>query len=132
MIIINFLYFWPHFDINNNFITKILDNNNISYTVSTTYNNEENIPKFIFIGTFIRSNDQMLYIENIPANYIKILYLQKFWNMTIIRKNLKITYAAKFNPNPSIMPRSLWLNGEDGKKLIKSRMDSIGLSLAHY
>jgi hypothetical protein len=77
MIIINFLYFWPHFDINNNFITKILDNNNISYTVSTTYNQDENIPKFIFIGTFIRSTERVLFIENIPANYIKILYLSE-------------------------------------------------------
>ena len=34
------------------------------------------------------------------------IYLQKFWNMTIIRKNLKITYAAKFNPNPSIIHAS--------------------------
>lgn len=77
MIIINFLYFWPHFDINNNFITRIFDNNNISYTVSTTYINEVNIPKFIFIGHFITSNDMVLNIENIPANYIKILYLSE-------------------------------------------------------
>ena len=77
MILINFLYFWPEFDINNNFITKILDNNNISYTISTTYNQDVNIPKFVFIGQFITSDDKLLKVANIPANYIKILYISE-------------------------------------------------------
>ncbi len=77
MILINFLYFWPDFDTSNNFITKILDNNNISYTISTTYNQDVNIPKFVFIGHFINSDEKLLKVANIPANYIKILYISE-------------------------------------------------------
>jgi alpha(1,3/1,4) fucosyltransferase len=77
MIFIKFLYFWPRFDINNNFITRIFNNNNIAYTVSDEYIQDDNILKFVFIGSFIISDEDIIKIQNIPLEYIKILYLSE-------------------------------------------------------
>ena len=77
MIFIKFLYFWPSFDNNDNFITKIFNNNNIAYTFTDKYIQDKNIPKFIFIGSFIRTDNDNIKIQNIPLEYIKVLYLSE-------------------------------------------------------
>jgi hypothetical protein len=76
-IIIKFIHFWPEFNPNTNFITKIFQNNGIKYYNSDEYMTNSNILKIVFIGSFISNVNDMQKMQNIPSDYVKILYLSE-------------------------------------------------------
>jgi hypothetical protein len=94
-ILIKFIYFWPHFDINYNFITVLLDRNNIKYTICNNNNLENNIHNnklnkkmYVFYGSFfnvIEYNDNYLkfnynsfaYTHIHNKNIVRVLYLSE-------------------------------------------------------
>jgi hypothetical protein len=74
MIQIKFINFWPGFDNSENYITYLLKINNIPYKIIHDNLDELN---FIFIGSFIYNNDDILKIMSIPIHVKKIFYLSE-------------------------------------------------------
>ena len=76
-VIIKFVHFWPEFNYKNNFITQIFQNNDIKYYNSDVYMANSNILKILFIGSFVSNFDDMQKLQNVPSDYVKILYLSE-------------------------------------------------------
>ena len=76
-VIIKFVHFWPEFNTNVNFITKIFQNNGIKYCNSDEYVTNSKALKIAFIGSFVSNVNDMQKLQNIPSDYVKILYLSE-------------------------------------------------------